>query len=31
MSYDHTWFTGVIPGDGVTFTDFAVSTTLVKD
>lgn len=31
ISYDHTWFTGVLPGDGVTFTDFAVSTTLVKD
>ncbi len=31
LSYDHTWFTGVLPGDGVTFTDFAVSTTLVKD
>ncbi len=29
ISYDHTWFTGVLPGDGVTFTDFAVSTTLV--
>jgi hypothetical protein len=31
VSYDHTWFTGVLPGNGVTFTDFAVSTTLVKD
>ena len=31
LSYDHTWFTGVLPGNGVTFTDFAVSTTLVKD
>lgn len=31
ISYDHAWFTGVLPGDGVTFTDYAVSTTLVSD
>lgn len=31
ISYQHNWFTGVLPGNGVTFTDFAVSTTLVKN
>jgi hypothetical protein len=28
VSYDHDWFTGALPGDGVTFTDFSVSTML---
>lgn len=28
IKYDHKWFTGVLPGDGVEFSDFAVSSTL---
>ena len=28
---NHDWFTGVLPGDGIEFTEFAVSSTLVGD
>ena len=31
VSLDHEWFTGILPGDGVTFTDHAVSSTLLGE
>ncbi len=31
LSFDHDWFTGILPGDGVTFTEYAVSSTLLGD
>lgn len=29
IRYDHEWFTGVLPGDGVTFEDVSISSTLL--
>lgn len=31
LRYNHTWFTGILPGDGVTIIDFAVSVTFTED
>lgn len=31
LKYTHTWFTGIFPGDGVDFEDFATSSTFIGD
>ena len=31
IHYNHTWFTGILPGGGVTIRDFAVSVTFTED